>query len=237
MTHEACPRGPDNPPEIEDLYPPGTTPERRFVTLSGLCSYGVTPLVMQGALRNVLIQHFGDVRNILNATLRDRMVRDGPWRETSDTPLVIESLHRWRPELAEKRPALVLKEGAWQWQQQGIGNQAGEDYRSGRQFFGGLWAGSHTIFAIAQNGAEAQILATEALKCLLWFATEIAGQLELQRFVPVSIGEVAALKESAEHYVVPVVVAYLVPEGWWIQPDAPRTKRIVWRTSTVLPNY
>jgi len=119
----------------------------------------------------------------------------------------------------------------------GIGDITGEDYRSGELTFGGYWQGSHTIFALAKEGAEAQILAIEVAKCLLWFGSEILEQLELQRFVPVSIGEVAALKESREHYVVPVVVAYVVPEFWKLQPDAPRTKRIVFRTSQTLSDY
>lgn len=192
---------------------------------------------MTGALRQILIQHFSDVRNILNGSLRKRMEREGVWSEGQNTGIVIEALNRWRPELTESRPGLVLKEGTWQWSRMGIGDKSGADFRSGKLFFGGYWKCSHTIFALAKEGAEAQVLAIEAMKCLLWFEEEICSQLELQRFVPVSIGEVAALKESREHYVVPIVVAYVVPEFWYLQPDAPRTKRIVFRASQTLPDY
>ena len=236
-TSQECPQGPLNPDEIADLYPTGSATEYRVNTLSALCSYGVTPLVMTGALRQVLIQRFSDARNILNASVRERIERDGVWREGSNTGIVIESLHRWRPELTESRPALIIKEGAWNWRRVGIGDQTGEDYRSGRRYFGGYWEGSHVVFALLREGAEVQALATEAMKCFLWFEEEIQTQLELQRFIPVSIGEVAALKESREHYVVPITLAYTVPEFWYIQPDAPRTKQIVWRASEVLPTY
>lgn len=236
-TDQACPSGPLNSDEVEALYPQGSSPEIRLDKLSALCSYGQSPLVMTGALRQVLIQHFSDVRNILNGSLRKRMEREGVWSEGQNTGIVIEALNRWRPELTEARPGLVLKEGTWQWMRMGIGDQKGEDYRSGRMNFGGYWQGSHTIFALAKEGAEAQVIAIEAMKCLLWFEEEICSQLELQRFVPVSIGEVAALKESREHYVVPIVVAYVVPEFWYLQPDAPRTKRIVFRSSQTLPDY
>jgi hypothetical protein len=192
---------------------------------------------MQGALRQLLIQHFGDTRNILNGTLRQKMERDGVWRPGTDTGIQIESLHKWEPELTEARPALILKEGAWQWQRRGIGDQAGGNEIDGRRFFGGYWQGSHTIFALANEGAEAQILAIEALKSLLMFEQEILIQLELQRFVPVSIGEVSALKESSENYVVPIVFAYSVPEWWEIKPDAPRLKQVVFRASETLPTY
>lgn len=233
----SCPEGSSNPDDVEALYPEGSAPQQRFKTLSALCSYGQSQLVMTGALRQILIQHCSDVRNILNNTLRERMGREGVWSEGTSTGIVIESLHKWRPELTESRPGLILKEGTWQWQRMGIGDQKGEDYRSGKMFFGGYWSGSHTIFALANEGAEAQILANEAMKCLLWYEEEITTQLELQRFMPVSIGEVAALKESKEHYVVPIVVGYVVPEFWYLQPDSPRLKRIIWRTSQTHDGY
>jgi hypothetical protein len=232
-----CPPGEPNPDSITALYPQGSRPEIRVPNLSALCSYGQSPLVMQGALRQALIHHFSDVENIMNSTLREQLRRSGVWSDGPNTGIYIESLHRWRPELTQSRPGLILKEGTWQWQRMGIGDKMGGDYRSGRQFFGGYWAGSHTIFALANEGAEAQILAIEANKSLQRFQEEIATQLELQRFVPVSIGEVAALKESTENYVVPVVFAYVVPDFWYTQMEAPRLKRIVWRTSETLRDY
>ena len=236
-TQPECPQDDPNPEYIQDLYPSGQFPENRSQTLSALCSYGQSPLVMTGALRQVLIQHFSDVRNILNATLRERMTREGVWSEGTETGLMIESLHQWRPELTETRPALILKEGDWTWQRMGIGDQMGDELRTGKLNFGGYWQGSHTVFALAKEGAEAQILAIETIKCFLWFQQIIMEQLELQRFVPISLGSVAALKESREHYVVPIVVGYVVPEFWYLQPDAPRLKRIVFKASETLDGY
>ena len=234
---QTCPATAPNPDETEALYPSGSTPGVRAATLSALCSYGVTPLVMQGALRQVLIQYFADPQNLLSSALRTRFIRDGAWGAGADTGIVIESLHKWRPELTESRPALILKEGAWQWQRMGIGDHVATDWRTGRADYSGRWQGSHTIFAIANGGAEAQEIAIEAMKCFLWFSAEIAHQLDLYRFIPVSIGEVAALKEATENYVVPITVAYAVPESWSLQPEAPRLKRIVWSASEVLPTY
>ena len=234
---DSCPTGPPNSAAVEAQFPTGNDPHIRSCNLSALCSYGVTPLVMQGALRQILIQHYADTRNILNATLQKKFGRDGVWRPGTDTGIMIESLHRWRPELTEARPGLILKEGAWQWQRLGIGDQAGGHELDGRRYFGGYWQGSHTIFALANEGAEAQILAIETMKSLLMFEQEILVQLELQRFVPVSIGEVSALAESSENYVVPIVVAYVVPEWWEIIPDAPRLKQVVFKASETLKSY
>lgn len=192
---------------------------------------------MQGALRQVLIQHFMDSRNILNGTLRKALARDGVWSEGANTGLYIESLHKWRPELTESRPAIILSEGEWKWKRMGIGDKSTTDPRSGIRTFGGYWYGTHTFFAVANNGAEAQILAWEVAKLMLWFGPEITDKLGLHRFVPVAVGKVSALAEATENYVVPVSVAYVVEEAWSLQEDAPRLKRIVFRASDVLANY
>ena len=233
-----CQTSPPNPQEVEALFPAGTQDlQQRTCSVSSLCSYGMTPLIMQGALRQVLIQHFADTRNILNSTLRSTLERSGVWRADAQTGIVIESLHKWRPELTEARPGLILKEGAWQWQRMGIGDSVGEDWLTGRKFYQGYWQGSHTIFALAKEGPEAQIIAIEAMKCFLRAAAIILEQFELQRFVPVSIGEVSALKESTEHYVVPITVAYTVPEAWHMTPEAPRLKQIVFTASETFESY
>lgn len=237
-TAKACPEGPPNSDEIEALYPEGSTPGVRFGCLSALCSYGVTQLVMTGALRQVLIQHFSDTRNILNGSVRKRLQRDGVWNASpNSTAILIESLHSWKPPLTESRPGLLIKEGEWTWRRFGIGDNAGTDTRTGTTTYAGFWYGSHTIFAVANEAAEAQTLADETKICLQMFEGEIATQLRLQRFIPVSIGEVAELKESSEHYVVPVVFAYVVPSAWTVQPEAPRLKRITWSLKEVLGQY
>lgn len=232
-----CPSGPPNPPEVETLFPQGSSPDSRVECLSALCSYGLTPLVVTGGFRHVLTHHFSDPRNILNATIRQRITREGVWRDDDQTGIVIDSLSRWRPELSAKKLTLLLKEGEWQWQQVGIGNRAQVDVRTGRQTYGGYWAGSHTIFALATEGAEALALATEVMKCFLMFLDEISSTLELQKLTPVSIGAISALKESRETYVVPVTLAYIVPDFWYTQPEAPRTKRITFQSSAILAGY
>jgi len=234
---DQCDQTPPNPEEVEDQYPENSNPEVRIPSLSALCSYGMTPLVMQGALRQTLMQHFANPDNILNKTLRNALRRDGVWNPGATTGIAIESIHKWRPELTESRPGIVLQEGEWQWRRMGIGDQAGKDYRSGRQFFGGLWQGTHTLFAVHNYGAEAQILAWEVAKILLWFSREIEKSLGLHRFIPVSVGKVSALQESTENYVAPIVVAYVVADSWYLQEEAPRLKRIVFRTNEMLAQY
>lgn len=215
-------------------FPEGTTPENRFTKLSSLCSFGVTPLILTGALRQIFCQHFSDTDNLINETIRTTLLREGVWQEGPETGIVIESLSRWRPEITNARPGIIIKAGEWTWMRVGIGDQSGVDDRSGRRTFMGFWQGSHTIFALGNEGAETQILAAEVAKLLLWFGPVIADQLCLQRFLVVSIGELAALKESSENYVVPVTVAYVASENWFLDADTPRLKRIVFRASELL---
>jgi len=237
-TQLECPCGPDNPVETTALYPPGTEPDSRVSSVAAACHYGVTQTVMTGALRHILGIHFSDPENIISASVRGRIEKDGVWQASGPSKgIIIESLHRWTPEFAEQRPAVILKENDWEWSRVAIGDRAGTDVRTGREYFSGLWTGSHTIFALANEAAEAQTIGWEVLNCLKMQQHEIAGQLNLQRFMPVSIGGVAAMQESSEHYLVPIVVGYVVPYSWSMQPEAPRLKRIQWRLSDVLADY
>jgi hypothetical protein len=213
------------------LFPSGTVPDDRFKILSALCSYGHNQNLITGMLRQILMQHFVDPEQVLIDSLRRYLETNGAWKEGVTSGLYVEALHRWRPELTEARPTILVKEGKWRWERLGIGNLLSADWVTGREEFSGLWSGTHTLFAVAKQGAETLSLAAEVAKVLLWYGREITLSFDLQFFTVVSIGELAALKESTEHYVVPVDVAYLVPESWFLEQEAPRLKRIVFRAS------
>lgn len=232
-----CPKPPDNSEQVESLYPDGTRPEIRLDSLSALCSYGMTTTVMTGALRQTLCQIFSNPLGILNSSLRGR-IAEKPWSaDPATTGIIIESLNVWKPTLAERRPTLLLKSGAWKWSRVGLGNQAGADELSGTQYYYGHWEGSHTIFAIAQEPGEADILATEVAKLMLWYANPLAISLGLIRFALIGKDEIGVLQESTDYYVVPVSVAYIVPEVWSLTPEAPVLKRLVFTSSHVLGDY
>lgn len=223
-----------NPPDIEALYPEGSIPSVRFDKVSALCAFGYTPRIMTGVLRQILLQHFANPDNVLSQTLRDFLIREGAWREGDDSPLLIESLARWKPNTEGARPAIILKEGDWHWQRIGIGDGAGQTWRDGKMFFAGLWQGTHTLFALGNEGAETQILASEVAKLLLWFGPLILEQMNLMRFVVVTIGALHALEECTEHYVVPITIAYTAEESWNIQEEAPRLKHITFTAEDLL---
>lgn len=223
-----------NSAEIQDLYPAGAVPVDRIPKLSALCSFGHTPRLVTGIIRQILMQHFADANQVSNAHLRAYLEREGVWSSGVTSGMYIESLARWRPELTEARPAIVIKEGNWRWKRVGIGDQYGTDDRDGRTFYAGLWCGTHTIFAIGGEGAETQILSTEVAKQLLYYGPVITDQMELHRWILLEIGAVQALKEATENYIVPVTVAYVAEEAWSLQVDAPRLKRITFNTDELL---
>ncbi len=222
-----------NPPEIEALFPAGSQPESRVVAdtscipaLSALLSFGYTPLILTGTIRQLLLQHYCDPDNILSARLRRYLQQNGAWNNTPNTGLLIESVANWRPEVAGKRPALLIREGDWDFKQVLIGDTIGTEWQSGVEDHLGMWQGSHIIFAIGIDAAETQILAAETAKVLVWFSRTIANQLDLHQFRVVKIGGLSAVEESREHYVSPIHLVYAAEERWSVQQDAPRLKKI-----------
>ena len=228
----ACEK-PLNPPQIEARFPPGSAPEGRILpeerclpTLSAVRSFGYTPLLITGALRQVLLQHFADAENVQNARLRRYLQERGVWTAGAQSGLVIESFAHWAPEKAGDRPAILLKEGDWTYQQMFPGNFAGADPTTGDESSLGMWAGTHTLFVVGVEVAETQILAAETARILVWFSRTIMNQLELHLFRVDKIGAPHTLTESREHYTVPIDVAYAAEERWLVYQEAPRVRTI-----------
>ena len=232
-----CPEN-TNPPEVENDFPPGSAPENRIPAVSSLCSYGMRPHVMTGFLRQLLIGHFSDPNNIEEPRIRKHVQELGSWQpsdaELNNNGIVIESITRWSPNTADKRPAVLIKRNGWKWTRQGIGDLAGENMYTGETSYSGLWEGSHTLFCLSQNGAETEFLATEVVKFLILFSPMIRAQMDLHKFYVASVGGVGEVQEVTQGYAVPITVAYIAEETWSIQPYAPRLKRIVFKASDLL---
>lgn len=223
--------GEENPDDVERLFPAGSSPENRFDTVSALCSIGMRPHVMTGFLKHVLMQHFVDPDNIQEILLRTRFKEVGGWKADESTGIYIESVTRWRPELTEMRPALLVKRNEWKWDRVTIGGKAGSEYVEGAEHFHGFWQGSHTIFAIGNKAAEVELLAAEVGRFLVWASPTITEQMDLHRFIPVSVGGLAVVEESTKNYAVPITFAYVAEENWTLTPLAPRLQRFEFKRS------
>jgi hypothetical protein len=62
---------------------------------------------------------------------------------------------------------------------------------------------------------------------MMQFGPVIRDELNLKRFVVVSVGALFEIEESKENFGVPVTVSYVADENWKIIPQAPVLKRIV----------
>lgn len=224
-----------NPPEVEELFPAESTPETRVNKVSALCSYGKRPHVMTGLLRQLLLQHFADPENLEEPRLRRQLETLGSWKPSDNGlnqgGILIESITRWQPATADKRPAILIKRNTWQWQRQGIGDRESTNHYEGSTNYMGFWEGSHTLFCLCPSGAEAEFLSTEVVRFLHEFAPWIRDQMNLHRFLVAEIGGVSEVQEVLQGYAVPVTVAYVAEEAWTLQPYAPRLKRIVFKAS------
>jgi hypothetical protein len=231
---------PQNPETVEAQFPSGSTPENRVDNVSALCSYGMRPHVMTGLLRQLLLGHFADPENIDDARVRQQLADLNAWRpeeedETVTTSgILIESITRWAPNTADKRPAIIIKRNTWQWSKVVIGDKAAQNIYTGKESYFGFWQGSHTIYCMAGTGAETEFLATEVVKFLILFSPLIRTQMELKKFYVSEVGGVGEVQEVVQGYAVPVTVAYVAEENWSIQPYAPRLKRIVFKASDLL---
>lgn len=229
---------PQNPPEVEAQFPPGSTPENRVDKVSSLCSYGMRPHVMTGVLRQLLMSHFADAENIEDLRVRQQLETIKAWQpemnNLSSSGILIESITRWSPNTEDKRPAIIIKRNGWSWMKQAIGDKLASNWATGQDSYFGFWQGSHTIYCMAGNGAETEFLATEVVKYLILFSPLIRQQLELHKFLISEVGGVGEVQEVVQGFAVPVTVTYVAEENWSIQPYVPRLKRIVFKASDLL---
>jgi hypothetical protein len=227
-----------NPPEVEASFPPDSEPENRVPRVSALCSYGMRPHVMTGLLRQLLIGHFSDPQNVEEPRIRRHVEEITGWVPEADGSnaggILIESITRWLPNTADKRPAVIIKRNEWKWTRYGVGDKAHEDLYTGGSSYSGFWEGSHTLFCLAQHGAEAEFLAMEVVKFLILFSPMIRDQMNLHRFYVAGVGGVGEVQEVIQGYAVPITVTYVAEESWSIQPYVPRLKRIVFKASDLL---
>ena len=219
-------------------FPPDSATENRVEKVSSLCSYGMRPHVMTGFLRQLLIGHFSDPQNIEDPKIRRVIADVGVWKSTDSglnpSGILIESITRWTPNATDKQPAILIKRNGWKWNSSVVGDRAQTNYYTGEVSYSGFWEGSHTLFCLAQNGAETEFLATEVVKFLILFSPLIREQMNFFKFYVAEVGGVGEVQEVTQGYAVPVTVAYVAEEAWTLQPLAPRLKRIVFKASDLL---
>ena len=189
------------------------------VQISSLCQMGLQPIMLTGFFRDLLVRHF-QPENIQSRDLANYI-----WREDMTTGILIESIHRWRGDLAEKRPAILIKRNQYSNTRMTIGDQAGTDAQGNRQYVT-WWTGSHTLFCIHASGASAEVLATEVQREITQSAPMILQTLGLFRLVVTDVGAISEIEEAKESFVIPVNVTWAYQELWTITQEALRLRSV-----------
>jgi len=173
-------------------------------------------LLMTGFLRDVLVRHFSNPRFIEEPDLRAAI-----WQETAPTGILIESIWRWRGDLTEKRPAVIIKPNAYK-NVRVLHNDFVGTNEEGNECFATIWVGSHTLFCIHGSGAGAEILGAEVQRELTQFGPQIARTFNLKKFQVTGVGGISELEEATENFLVPVTVGWAYEEVWTLEPEALR---------------
>lgn len=200
-----------------------STPQYAGQTLSSICALRPRPLIMTGLFRDVLVRHFADVSNIEDTALRGSI-----WREGETTDILIESIHRWTPQLTEHRPAVLIKRNAYSNRRLSVGDRrhGPSADMQGNSHFTTAWVGSHTLFCLAGTGALAEILSSEVQRELTEFGPVIMKSVDLLRFQVMEIGSVSEVEEATENFAVPITVGYAYTQTWVLQQEAAPLRRV-----------
>jgi hypothetical protein len=188
--------------------------------ISSLCEKGWQPLLLTGMLRDMLARHFAEATNIESDDLRRYI-----WQDSVETGILIESVHRWRGDLVEKRPAILIKRNSMRNRRFAIADLSGLTGQ-GFDVHTNLWVGSHTLFCIHGTGASVEILATEVQRTLNGFAPVIRQYLGLHKFAVMEVGAISEVEESSENFIVPVTVAWVYEETWELRLQSLPIRRI-----------
>lgn len=81
---------------------------------------GVNPVLITGALIDIIQRNFSDARNIQAPEIRDKL-----WSPGKDTNILIATVHKWNEELVELRPAVIIKKNAMKNVRVSVGDVSG----------------------------------------------------------------------------------------------------------------
>lgn len=177
---------------------------------SDFCTLGWSPYLVTGLLRQLLIYHFSDPQRIEHPLLKKFL-----WDDSENSPILIETVYRWRPDQSGKRPALLVRREAFQNQRLSIADALhGRPTVYGQSQFSTLWTGSLSVLCISREGTQCEILASEVQRFLTETAAEIISRTGLLRFRPLGLSGLAQLREYAENYVVSVSIECGFEERW-----------------------
>jgi hypothetical protein len=207
---------------------PGPAPQKdacktqSTINTSYLCENGWQPLLITGFLRDLLARQWSDPGNIVSPEMKQYL-----WSEGQTSGILIESVYRYRADLVEKRPAIMIKRNSFKnmqtgfaGQMQGIGSAAYENEKGAISCHTTLFIGSHTLFCIHGTGASTEILASEVMSHLVACLWPIRRHLGLRQFSVTEVGAIQEIEESNENYVIPITVGWGYEHTWQLREES-----------------
>jgi len=215
-----------------DNVPPESTIDsgqiQSLQQISYLCDRGLTPHVLTGFFRDFLAVMWSTADNIVNPVLRKHL-----WNESAGSGILIENVTRFRADVVEKQPAIMIKRnsikfvpiglddgliyGNWS---DGTNNQVGAFQNHNL-----LITGSHTLFCIGELGM-AEALSHEVLMHVLELCPAFRRDLDLVACLPVELGAVQKLAGTKDRLVAPITVAWQYAHEWQLYEESHPLQRV-----------
>jgi len=168
-----------------------------------ISSRGINRQDITGLLVRLLTSYFSNPENIKYNEIKQRV-----WKPGDDTGILIESVGRFRPELAEKRPAILVRPGEWKKIIQGLQSEliSTDTYQPNKRYILVI-QGSHNIIVVSKNPAETEILSDEVFKFLDLLKIVAPATTPIDFLRVLGISELKPLAEQRTHYysVIPLV--------------------------------
>jgi hypothetical protein len=189
--------------------------------IANLCAIMPRRLLVTGILVQWLRNHFTDANNIETPILRHDL-----WTpDIATTGITIDSVYKWQPSHTEARPGIFIKPGPWKVLRYGIDDRkmGGTRNCAGCSQHNAMYQGSHTLFCIAGESAEVELLGAEVYRELMEFGPAARKVFGFLRFQVTDIGEPSILEEANQNFVVPIVVSYGAQDVWNLNPQRLQT--------------
>lgn len=196
--------------------------EMDFSEFQEVCELMPKRLLVTGILVKWMQNKFSDEDKIVSEFLKEAI-----WTSNIETTaILIDTVFRYDPAQTETRPCIAVKPGTITVVRRGIDdrmmvNQPNPNCDTNEikpTKYNTFLQGSATLFCIAGNSAEVEILSDEVLKEMIQFGPTARKEFGFMRFVAHELGEPSILEEATENFVVPVVVSYVMQDIWQICP-------------------
>lgn len=175
--------------------------------------YPIRPASLTRAFLNILRNYFTKP-NLLRTERFRKKYNQGVTIEQQTNVLIVTPF-AWRPDIADQRPAIVVRRLEWRPHRMGLsdGQIRYKEHKPFAEFIVG-YSGSHVILCHSRESGEVDMLVEEVMNCFLWLGPFIRRALRLASFSAPLIDKVAMHTVNRDYFVCPVVLKYEWTEGW-----------------------